>query len=124
MYGQAMAEGAYNATKRTVRSNRETEYELIAQITHELKHASQQKNSNFPLFAAAIHKNNQLWSTLASNVAESTNQLPSSLRAQIFYLSEFSHRHAAQALAGKSGVAPLLEINTAILRGLRQSAEV
>ena len=120
MNAQTMAKKAYSSTAETVRSPRAVEYEVIARVTHELKAAAADKKSNYARFASALHKNNQLWSTIAASVADSENELPANVRAQLFYLSEFSRRHAAQALAGASSVVPLLEINTAILKGLRQ----
>ena len=120
MNAQSMAQKAYSASNQTVRSPRAVEYEVIARITHDLKSAAAGKSKNYPQFAEAVHRNNQLWTTLASNVAAADNELPADVRAQIFYLGEFSQRHAAQVLAGKSDVGPLLEINTAVLRGLRQ----
>jgi len=120
MNAQTMAKTAYTATAKTVKSPRAVEYEVIARITHELKATAEKKTKNFAAFAEAVHRNNQLWTTLAANVADENNELPTEVRAQLFYLSEFSRRHAAQALAGRASVAPLLEINTAVLKGLRQ----
>lgn len=120
MNAQTLAKTAYASATGTVRSSRAVEYEVIARTTHELKQAAETKKTDFSRFAEALHKNNRLWSTLAANVADSQNALPPDLRAQIFYLAEFTQRHAAQTLAGQGSVAPLLEINTAILRGLRQ----
>ncbi|MGX9355976.1 flagellar biosynthesis regulator FlaF [Roseobacteraceae bacterium S113] len=120
MNAHALAQRAYVSTTPAVKTPRAIEYEVIARITHELKNAAARKKADFPGFVEAIHRNNQLWTTLAANVADDANELPTQLRAQIFYLAEFSKRHAAQVLGGTAGVAPLLEVNTAILRGLRQ----
>lgn len=120
MNAQSLAKKAYGNSRQTVKSSRAVEYDAIARITHELKNAAKYRQRDYPSFAGAIHKNNVLWSTLAANVASPQNELPASVRAQIFYLAEFSRRHSAQALAGISGVLPLIEINSAILRGLRE----
>ena len=53
------------------------------------------------------------------DVAEPTNLLPQPLRAQIFYLAEFTMHHSAKVLKGDASVAPLIDINTAVMRGLR-----
>jgi len=120
MNAQSMATKAYGDSIQTVRSPRGVEYDAIARITHDLKVASETMDANFASFVEALHRNNQLWSVLATSVAAPDNQLPAQVRAQIFYLAEFTQRHAAQALAGRANVDPLLEINTAVLRGLRQ----
>ena len=71
-----LAKKAYSATSQTVRSPREIEYEVIARVTHALKASAEKKSTNYTRFAEAVHKNNQLWTTLATNVAGSDNELP------------------------------------------------
>ena len=39
---------------------------------------------------------------------------------RIFYLAEFTEQHSSQVLGDNATVEPLLEINMAVLRGLRQ----
>ncbi len=68
----------------------------------------------------ALHENRRLWSVLATDVADADNALPNTLRARIFYLAEFTEQHSSQILGNKATVEPLLEINMAVLRGLRQ----
>jgi flagellar protein FlaF len=63
-----------------------------------------------------------LWTTLAADVAESDNGLPGPLRAQLFYLYEFAADHSRKILAGSGSVDVLVDINTAVMRGLRGSA--
>lgn len=120
MSANTLAKTAYASSTETVRSPRAVEYEIIAQVTHNLKSAAEDKSHNYSRFAEAIHRNNQLWTVLAASVVDPDNELPKDVRAQLFYLSEFTRRQAAQALAGKANILPLLQINTAILRGLRQ----
>ena len=69
--------------------------------------------------ARAIHDNRSLWTALAADVAIETNPLPRPLRAQIFYLSEFTAQHSRKVLAGDASVDVLIDINTAVMRGLR-----
>ncbi len=113
------AQQAYAPTSGPMRSMRSTEYEVIARITHRIKAAAQKGKSGVPELAAALHENRQLWTVLATDVADPDNALPSDLRARIFYLAEFTHHHTSLVLSKEAGVAPLLEINTAILRGLK-----
>jgi flagellar protein FlaF len=44
--------------------------------------------------------------------------LPRALRAQIFYLAEFTRQHTSKVLRGDAEVTPLIDINTAIMQGL------
>ncbi|WP_425040038.1 flagellar biosynthesis regulator FlaF [Primorskyibacter sp. S187A] len=119
MNAHALAQRAYASPTTATKTPRAVEYDVVARVTHELRSAEISKKENFARLAEAIHRNNRLWTTLAANVADESNELPNQVRAQIFYLAEFSKRHAAQVLAGVADIRPLLEINTAILRGLR-----
>ncbi len=113
------ARQAYAAAAAPIRTPRNIEYEAISRITRRLRLATQNEGAGFPELAEALHANHKLWSLLAAQVADEGNALPRGLRAQIFYLAEFTHQHTPKVLAGKAGAEPLLEINTAILRGLR-----
>lgn len=118
MVSQNLAQKAYAQTA-TIRSPRTVEYEAFAKITHQLKTAAQQGKSGFAMLASALHENRKLWTLLATNVADPDNALPESLRAQLFYLAEFTHQHSAKVLTGKERVRPLIDVNMAVLRGLR-----
>lgn len=120
MTPQTLAQRAYAQSAAPTRTPRDTEYEAISKITHRLKAAAARKASDFSAFVQALHENRRLWTVLANGVADSDNALPNELRARIFYLAEFTEQHTGQILAKKAGVEPLLEINLAVLRGLRQ----
>lgn len=120
MTPQTLAHRAYAQSAAPTRTPRDTEYEAISRITHRLKAASTRKAADFGGFVQALHENRRLWTVLATDVADADNGLPSNLRARIFYLAEFTEQHSSQVLANKATVEPLLEINMAVLRGLRQ----
>ncbi|MFC7702619.1 flagellar biosynthesis regulator FlaF [Plastorhodobacter daqingensis] len=114
-----MATSAYSGRKAPVRTNRGTEYEVFARVTQKMRAALAEGTLGFPKLAAALHDNRQLWTLLAADVADPENALPQRLRAQIFYLAEFTGLHSAKVLAGKASAEALVEINTAVMRGLR-----
>ncbi len=116
-----MAQHAYAPTSAPTRSDRSAEYQVIARITHRLK-AAIEKQDRVKL-VEALHENRKLWRTLAVNVADGDNQLPLDLRARLYYLSEFTDTHTSRVLTQKESPVPLLEVNMAILRGLRGIAE-
>jgi flagellar protein FlaF len=115
-----MASTAYSSTAAPIRTAQSTEYDVFAQITRRLKSAADQGKSGFPGLAAALHDNRRLWTLLAGDVADNQNALPKSLRAQLFYLAEFTLQHTAKVLDGSSEADVLIDINTAVMRGLRQ----
>jgi len=114
-----MAQQAYSAPNQNqMRTPRATEYAAFARITARLRAAQGAGRRNFPILAAALHDNRRLWTMLAADVADKENALSPQLRAQIFYLFEFTTQHSREVLNGKADVGPLIEINTAVMRGL------
>ncbi len=116
-----MAKTAYAANKTPIRTTRGTEYDAFALITHRLRTAEARGRPGFADLAQALHANRRLWTMLAADVAEDGNALPPGLRAQIFYLAEFTTQHSRKVLRGDDTAEALVDINTAIMRGLRTS---
>jgi flagellar protein FlaF len=114
----SLAQRAYAPTGAPTRTARSTEYEVIARISFRLKDAIEKKS--FPALAEALHENQKLWTTLAVDVADEKNLLPDELRARILYLAEFTRQHTRKVFNKSESAVPLLEINAAILRGLKQ----
>lgn len=110
---------AYARHEAPTRSLRSVEYDLLAQTTRRLRSAWSARDQDFPALVRAVADNQQLWSTLASDVALPGNALPAPLRARLFYLYEFTARHSRAVLDGTATVEVLAEINTAVMRGLR-----
>ena len=113
-----MARTAYATTAATVKTTRGTEYEVFARVTHRLRAAHQSMKADYPGFVRALDDNRKLWTLLASDVADSENSLPKELRAQIFYLAEFTLQHTSKVLGKKADIQALVDINTAMMRGL------
>lgn len=110
------AQSAYRNNARPIRSARGIEYDAFARITHRLKDAA--AGGDPRALIAAVHDNRHLWSILAADVAGEGNRLPPELRARILYLAEFTRTYSSKVLSGTSPE-PLIDINTAIMRGLR-----
>lgn len=115
-----MARTAYTSPAAPVRTARGVEYSAFAKITHQLRAAATKKKTSFPEFVKALNDNRRLWTLLAGDVASADNELPKELRAQIFYLAEFTQKHTSDILRGKADEVSLIEINTSIMRGLRR----
>lgn len=115
-----MAKTAYANPGQPTRTPRATEYEAFARITHRLKAAAALDKHEFPSLARALHENRQLWTVLAADVADRNNGLPTQLRAQIIYLYEFTMQHTSKVLGGEAQADVLIDINTAVMRGLKQ----
>lgn len=117
------AKRAYAPNQTATRTDRSVEAQLISQITARLRHASKDKKTDFPKLVAALHDNRRMWATMAADVADRGNALPKELRAQLFYLAEFTEHHSGQVINGTADAEALIEVNTAVLKGLNgQSA--
>lgn len=117
MNASTLAHRGYAPAAAPLKSARKAEYDVIARITSRLAAAMQAKDFNKLIHA--MHENRTLWRKLAMDVADPENLLPDDLRARLIYLAEFTEQHTRKALRREVSVTPLVEINTAILRGLK-----
>jgi len=112
------AQHAYSQNQVTISTDRAMEAQLIGRITSRLRAAHLPGRQNFPKLVAAVHENRRMWTTMAAEVADGENALPPQLRAQIFYLAEFTEHHSQKIIRGNADVSALIDVNTAVLRGL------
>lgn len=114
-----MALATYAGSASAARTPRDIEHEAFATATRRLNAAVSATGADFPALAAALHDNLRLWTLIAADVAEPTNGLPAPLRGRLFYLAEFTRQHTSKVLAGGADPRALIDINVAVMRGLR-----
>ena len=118
------AQAGYGDTSRAVNAPRQIEYQAFARITHGLSAAIAADGPGaFPALAEAMRQNIRLWTIIAADLANPNNGLPESLRAQLLSLAVFTRTHTERLLAREANPEALVEINTAIMRGLRAQNE-
>ena len=120
MTALALAKMAYSSGTETLNTPRGTEYDALSRITRRLVAAAKHGRRGFVHMAHAVHENRRLWTLLAAGVADQDNALPEDLRARVFYLAQFTDQHSRLVLRGKASISPLIEVNTAVMRGLNQ----
>ena len=113
------AHATYSTATAPIRTNRSIEYEVISKTSHRLRNAAKERDKNFSEFAEALSENRQLWTLLATDVAKSENSLPKELKARLFWLAEFTEAESRKLLRSSGDVDILIEINAAVLHGLR-----
>lgn len=113
------ARSLYSQTDRPTQTPRRVEYDLLARCTKALAEAAGRQPANYPALVKALDDNQRMWSTLAIDVAEDGNGLPAKLRAQLFYLYEFTAKHSRAVREENASLEVLVDINTAVMRGLR-----
>lgn len=119
MTAVAQARKAYEPGNPVLRSPRSIEYEAFARATSALRSAVRGGRTNSTAMIRALHENRRLWILLAASVADPDNGLPSELRARLFYLHEFTTIHTRRVLNGEAAVDPLIDVNAAVMAGLR-----
>jgi flagellar protein FlaF len=119
MHSQART--AYAAAP--IRTARGAEYAVFAQVTQRLSAVDEADRTAFPRLAEAVVDNQRLWATLAEDLMHEQNRLPVALRAQLVSLAEFVRRHSMAVLGGSASTRALIDINTAIMKGLRGDVE-
>ncbi|MFD1913704.1 flagellar biosynthesis regulator FlaF [Halodurantibacterium flavum] len=120
MYAQHLAKTAYSGRETPTRTLRGIEYDVLARVTQALRGSGTGAITDFSATAAALHENGRLWRLFLVAVADPQNGLPAQLRASLFYLAEFTAIHTERVLAGRATPEALVDINTAVMRGLRQ----
>lgn len=121
MNAHFMVRAAYAGKDAATRTPRAIEYEVFARITQRLRTATGAAGpGSFSMLAQALHDNRKLWAILAMDLADDGNGLPPSLRARLFYLSEFTAQHTSKVLASEAKADVLIDINTAVMRGLQR----
>ncbi len=118
-----LAKMAYSNTAKTVRHDRDFEYDAFIKVTRELSLSAKNKENDHPRYIKALSENRRLWTVLARDVSGDANQLPKQLRAQIVYLFKFTLIHTSKIVNKMADETALIEINTAIMRGLNSGGE-
>lgn len=113
------ARSGYARPEAPQKTPRALEYDLLARSTQRLGAAWANRKTDYPALMQALDENLRVWTTLAVDVADAANGLPTKLRAQLFYLYEFTAEHSRAVRDNSATVEVLVDINTAVMRGLR-----
>lgn len=109
------SERAYGSP--VLRGARDTEYHVFSQVTRMLRQAPRDCISVETV--AAVSKNNELWTLLATDLADPGNGCSDSMKAGLLSLAFFSIRHGQAVLSGLGTTECLIDINMSIMKGLR-----
>lgn len=114
----AVRQNAYGSALSPVKDARSAEAAILARITGRMTTAANRGSSGFPELAAAVADNRRFWAAAAADLAGEGNGLPQGLRVGLISISGFVARQTSRVLAGEAALAPLLDINRAIILGL------
>jgi flagellar protein FlaF len=122
MSANANRQNGYVTAARFTGTPRDVEYQVFASITGRLNRM-RSASERYAELVDAVHDNLTLWRTIALDVMEPDNALQPELRARLFYLYEFTVAHTQKVLRNEADCAPLIEVNTSIMRGLRSNTQ-
>lgn len=117
-----MSYQAYQSAQRRAETPRDLEHRLFGQVTRALIDAEGRGRDDLPGLIDALDWNRRVWSAFATDCATPGNKLPDALRAQIVSLSLFVSRYSSDVMRDGAPMEPLIDINKAIMEGLRASA--
>jgi len=127
-----MSIAAYKRTIRETESPRQIERRILTEVTNRLERhvaafdATRDPGERLALLSdglrQAVWENEGVWITLKADLAVPENRLPPALKAQLISLALWVERHSQAVLGGKGQLAPLVEINRAIIAGLAGQA--
>lgn len=118
---QSLAFKAYGEVKQRTAGEKEIEYALFRQITDALKQVSDSDDVQPADWAEAIHRNQQLWTTIAIDLLHPGNALPDEMKRSLLYLAEFVRQSSMKIMSGEGDIADLIEVNQSIMQGLAGS---
>ncbi|MEM6943361.1 MAG: flagellar biosynthesis regulator FlaF [Pseudomonadota bacterium] len=118
MTAPGASHAAYGQASRALGTPRSIEYQVFSRVTGRLR-AAMAPDAPFPDLAAALWENQRLWTALMGDLARADNELPEALRGQLVSLGVFVLSHSRRVMTREAAPQPLLEINTAVMRGLR-----
>ena len=110
-------QNGYAAAATMMRPARDVEYDVFSRVTGLLRQADPRGRTAEAI--AAVHKNNELWTILMTDLADPGNTLPDELKAGLLSLAGFSIRHGHAVMAGSATTEALIDVNMSVMKGLR-----
>jgi flagellar protein FlaF len=118
-----MSVQSYQKIAEKAENPRDTEYRLFGQVTRALIEIAAKDAVEPNALVDVLDWNRRMWGVLANACADSENQLPGPLRAQIISLSLWVSRHTTAVVLKQETIHPLIEVNRIIMQGLASQAE-
>ncbi len=114
--------GAYDTLDNPAKSEKASEFDVFARVTSNLRSATQDQPKAFGCLVKAVDENRRLWTAIASSVTSSDNTLSEDLKAQLFFLFEFTIAHSRKVLKKEADPSALIDVNVSVMRGLKPMA--
>lgn len=126
-----MSVAAYKRTISETESPRQIERRILSRVTGELEAhmAAFDSAAGYERLGllsqglrTALWENERIWMALRDDLAEPGNTFPADLKAALISLALWVERETQTVMGGGGTVAPLVEVNRNIIRGLSGDA--
>ncbi|HUN51678.1 MAG TPA: flagellar biosynthesis regulator FlaF [Candidatus Sulfotelmatobacter sp.] len=114
-----MSLAKYKSVQNATEHPRSTEYRLFAQVTRALMEIGDKIDAKAH---ETLHWNQRMWIALQTDLAADGNQLPDGLKAQLISLATWVDKYTMKVMQRRAPLAPLIQVNRAIMEGLASSA--
>ena len=118
------AQQAYKNSQRELASEKSIELQVFYQITSRMRAADISETGGMSKLAEALTDNMKLWNILFTDLSLASNKVPSELKVQIMSLAKFTQSHTFEVLAGRAKHDVLIDINQAMINGMRAGSKV
>ena len=118
------AQQAYKNSQRELASEKSIELQVFSQITSRLRAVDMTETGGMSKLAEALTDNVKLWNILFTDLSLDSNKMADSLKAQIMSLAKFTQSHTFEVLAGRAKHDVLIDINQAMINGMRAGSKV
>ncbi|MEM7728182.1 MAG: flagellar biosynthesis regulator FlaF [Pseudomonadota bacterium] len=112
------AQSAYGNTGREIGSDKDVEVQVFQTAIARLRPLMGLDFKLTPTAAETLSENLKLWDTLTLDLIHPENQTADDLKAQLIGLAKFVRAHTIGLYGGNGTVDVLVDINTAVLKGL------
>ncbi|MEP6342140.1 MAG: flagellar biosynthesis regulator FlaF [Maricaulaceae bacterium] len=124
MTAASFAQQAYKNSQRELASEKSIELQVFYQITSRMRAADISETGGMSKLAEALTDNMKLWNILFSDLSLASNKMPDELKAQIMSLAKFTQSQTFEILAGRAKHDVLIDINQAMMNGMRAGSKV
>ena len=118
------AQQAYKNSQRELASEISIELKVFSQITSRMRAADISVPGGMSKLAEVLTDNMKLWNILFTDLSLSSNEMPDDLKAQIMSLAKFAQAQTLEILAGRAKHDVLVDINQAMMNGMRARLKV
>jgi flagellar protein FlaF len=113
----SQSDASIEFTANHIKTSRDLEYFALLRIVKKLQNSIESNDRKSTI--EAIYENNQLWTAFAADLINPGNALPDNIKLGLVAIAIYSIKRGGYVLKDNVDASVLVEINLAIMKGLR-----